>query len=99
MSNFTCESAVNSLREKGYTLTESTIEVNKYGIVYKISSFLIKQNIGRVEIYDRSQYASDHPQVGIVVEGGGMNYGDNPSPLNYRASCLDDILKHIHNFQ
>ena len=95
MTDFSCENAVISLREKGYVLTDSTIELMKCGVIHKINSFSIQRKMGRIEIYNRGQYASDYPRVGMVIEGGGMTYGDSLGPKNIRVSCLDDILEHI----
>jgi len=90
---FTCKDAVSALREKGYTLTESTIDVAKQGVSYNINSFTISRPCGYVKIYDRGQYATDNPRVGLFIEAGGMNYGDRSA--NYRISCLNDILRHF----
>lgn len=92
--NFSCETAVHSLREKGYVLVESTITVYKNEIEYNINSFTITLRCGGyIKIYDRSQYAHDSPRVGVFVEARGMCYGDHSG--NFRVSCLDDILKHV----
>jgi hypothetical protein len=91
---FSCENAIIALREKGYTATESTFEVTKNGTNHVINSFTItRPRYCTVKIYDRSQYATDFPRVGLYVEPSGMYYGDRSCTL--RVSCLNDILKHI----
>ncbi len=91
---FTCESAIIALREKGYTVTESTFEVTKDRVNHVINSFTItRPQYCTIIIYDRSQYATDSPRVGLYVEPNGMYYGDRSITL--RVSCLNDILKHI----
>lgn len=91
---FSYKSAVAALREKGYTLTDSTIEVVKFEGEYRIASHKIDHPFGnRLEIYDRTQYSTGGPPVGMFIETYGMCYGDNSA--NYRVSCLDDILRKL----
>ena len=85
------ECAVTFLREKGYTLVESTIVVVKLGTEYTINSVKVYGPRGNhIEIYDRKQYAEDNPNIGMFVDTSGMSYGGKAS--NFRVSRLDDIL-------
>ncbi len=92
--SFTCENVVSALREKGYTVTESTFEVTKNRVDHVINSFTItRPQHCTIKIYDRSQYATDSPRIGLYVEPSGMYYGDRS--ITSRVSCLNDILKYF----
>jgi hypothetical protein len=91
---FTCENVVLALREKGHVVTESTIDVKKNDVDFVINSFTIpRPGGGSIKIYDRGQYATDLPNIGMFIDSRGMCYGDHGG--NSRAYCIDDILKHL----
>lgn len=88
------ECAVAFLREKGYTLVESTMIVVKLGTEYTINSVKVYGPRGNhIEIYDRKQYAEDSPDIGMFIEASGMCYGDKAS--NSRVYRLGDIIGHL----
>lgn len=97
---FTYDFAVIALREKGFELTKSSIEIIKNHKLHTIDSFRITKYpnesdcLARIEIYDRTQYAIDQPFVGMFFESGGMCYGDHCS-FNSRVFCLNDIFKQV----
>lgn len=99
-SEFTCDIVVTALRQIGFELIESRIEIIKNQKLHTINSFRITKYpnesdcLARVEIYDRTQYATDKPFVGMFFESGGLCYGDHCS-TNSRVSCLNDIFRQI----
>lgn len=90
-SNLSFENTIEILREKGFTLVESTITVVKMGTDYTINSIKVCHPSGKhVEIYDRKQYATDSPNIGMFIEASGMCYGAKSG--NVRVYHLSDIL-------